>query len=349
MCVARGAEMSGYLQHLAARALGQATVAKPRLTPLFGDAPVDPIDAIRTAPFEAPAESLESEPTPVVERSLPRQAVLATRQTASMTETQASPAAADLPTQSLAAARDQSAPVASMPLFDLEAAVDALPPARTPERPMTARSPVVSRQLPSPPADELRHHDERPVNGDGDHRQNRSQPGATGIAATISATATDSRQPRTVRAEGLDRLDSTSDSAVVPVRGSAMGTQPVAANGAVRALNRVGELRGLSAPGVGASWPATPAAQVQEVRVVRVAAPMSSITERSGGSIATPALAARPQSRLDDAPATVNVTIGRVEVRAISPAQPTTKPPRAGSSPTSLDQYLSRSNRGARA
>lgn len=214
---------------------------------------------------------------------------------------------------------------------------------------MTSRSPMVLRQLPSPPADELRQYDERPVIGDGNRRQSRSQPGGAGMDATMSASATDSRQPRTAHADDLDRLDSTSDYSAVPVRGSAMGSQPVATNGAVRASNRVGELSGPNAHGVSASRPAAPAAQVQDVRVVRVAAPMSSITERSGGSIATPALAARPQSRLDAAPATVNVTIGRVEVRAMTPAQPAAKPPRAASSPTSLDQYLSRSNRGARA
>jgi hypothetical protein len=76
-------------------------------------------------------------------------------------------------------------------------------------------------------------------------------------------------------------------------------------------------------------------------------APMSAVTDRRGGPAMAPPLAA---SRATAEPRTVNVTIGRVEVRAVAPTTPAkSAPPRNAQTPTPLDQYLHRSNRGGRA
>jgi hypothetical protein len=79
----------------------------------------------------------------------------------------------------------------------------------------------------------------------------------------------------------------------------------------------------------------------------RASEPISSLTDRGIGKLAQAQPVAARQAKVDATPNTVNVTIGRVEVRAVQAPAPAPSPKRGAPPLTSLDQYLSRRNRGA--
>lgn len=326
---AKATEMSQYLQHLAARAQGQLKVAKPRLTPLFGDMALGPIDGGLTRAIDEPTTLLEREPeSGVAHEALP--------QAASTDKTQDSPRCANPSDRPHVAVPDRRAAAAPIPPFDAEPAVNPLPRARTPV--MAESSPA--SLPPSSPGDETAPRDDRPAIVNENHREPPSRAVAASVAAPMSAHATDLRPARMMPRSGLDP---SPEIAADPL----IHTQPIAATWTRETPRRVDDARESIALGAGVSPPAPPVADAHDRRITRVVAPMSSITERSGGRPSILPLAAQPQRRPEATPTTINVTIGRVEVRATAQAQPEAKPKRASPSPTNLEQYLLRRSRGS--
>jgi hypothetical protein len=328
--------MNGYLQHLAARALGQVSVAKPRLTPLFGDASVDPVDGMRTTGFEV-ATAPEPEPTP-----------FGAQQATAMNEPQELPTATNSQEQTVVAVRERPALGASPPV-DIEVPGDVLPSAQFPKRPISSIASVVPTPSPSPPSLELSSNEERHAASSDDRRQSQSRPTVKDASTTRSDGATDLQVAQIVHANDPNRSHVTSDGPMASMLISGKVSGPIATGESSWDSTSIAEPSHSITQGANVTQPASPAPIAQNNRNPRVAPPMSSHTDRSSGTFTHAPFTIQPQLRPDMAPSTVNVTIGRVEVRATPSAQPAAKPRRSALSPTSLDQYLSRRDRGARA
>jgi hypothetical protein len=313
--------MNGLLQRLAARAVGEVAVASPRLKPLYGGEAMAQVGSARETGvdevFGIDGDSL----TPRASRASSRQPAThppesdAGRLSADMhppapRNTLRSEGAVPIHADELTAPllRSTSDPSTELP---------GLAPAPSPAR--TARTDSLM-QVDQPPLADLIAPEltpvppkKVPISDDGlrnevsANRMNEAR-SAQPIAQATSRPPTESPPPR---AKPGDVEPRHSDEAKAPI-----------------SLIAKAAAEPFAAP-------------------LRVAEPISSLTDRGIGKLAQAQPVAARQAKVDAAPNTVNVTIGRVEVRAGQAPAPAPSPKRGAPPLTSLDQYLSRRNRGA--
>lgn len=323
--------MSGYLYKLATRALGQHTAAKPLVTPLFGEAALGPIDSGATAALDHSAAPDDFEPRSNFLAPAPaRPAALA----------QAPPARADATAVKPADPSGERVPVALSVATTRHAEAMAEAEAeRAAEVPRHMTAPTLPIDAPLAGAAPQRHdlraaviQPESPLRYEAiavtaqistDRSNQRPAPSAPDdIHVSRAAIAPASATP-SLRAERTLSIEET-----VPAR-------PTAAA-------HVSIPQDVEAPRSGVAVIA-----LQPPRATRAAEPISSITDRRSASPIPPV--AQAPSRPVVEPTTVNVTIGRVEVRATTaPAAPAPRQ-RAAPGPTNLELYLQRRSNGARA
>lgn len=327
--------MRGYLHKLATRALGQHSAAKPRLTPLFGEAPPGPIDdGAATTPDDWIAPR-ESEPvsnllSPSLERSV--------------ATTRTRPPQAD----AIAAkpAESGSEPVASLPAAATMRRVESMPEAG-PHAEALAHTGVPALPLVAPPralpsAIPQRH--DQSATAPSVRSAAPGWPDAVAVAAQVRPGSPGQRSASITPGDAhVSRAESTPASAT-----ARLGSEQVpliASIGEAESAHRRAEAPVAIAKDVDASRSAVPVIALQSPRATRGTEPMSSITHRRGPSIPPASLAPiRPVVE----PATVNVTIGRVEVRAAASPAPTPPRQHAASTPTHLELYLQRRGKGMR-
>ena len=320
--------MSRYLLQVASRALGQIAVATPRIAPLFGDASVVPVDVGLTAPSteSAPGRVVARQPTLAPEAA---QAHAASKREAEYPTEVVQPAQAPAP----------SDPVTRMPTaraLQREAAVDAQPgtDAAMPSAPLQPAAPMAATLARGPYAAEAPARQYRIAEVDEDRREPESQPrtakpirspSAPDAQSTLSIPTADPTPPRATIA----------DTRAVPAE-----RMRILPSAAATTTVRVGAPIAQNANAAGIAAP-------RELQAARAAVPMSSITARSGTSHGPAPNASQPPARADAATRTINVTIGRVEVRAVPAASSPAVLPRAPASPTPLDQLLRRNRAGS--
>lgn len=317
--------MSGYLHKLATRALGQHTAAKPGVTPLFGEAALGPIDGGAAAALDDLAVPDDSERRPIVSVPAPAQPmahVLPARDDAA-TMKPAGPRGEHIPAVLSVAAtqHDEATP-------EVERAVEMPRHSTASTLPIEAPLTHAVPQRHDPNAAEIQRESsarfetvaitaqigiDRP-----NLRPAASTPDGMPVSRAATAPAPTGLRPPAVRALSIDE------------------TKPAPRTAAAR----VSIEQDLDAPSSSVA-----AIALQSPRTNRATEPMSSITDRRGASsIPFPAQApGRPVVE----PSTVNVTIGRVEVRATAAPAPVPRQ-RAPLTPTNLELYLQRRSKGAR-
>lgn len=319
--------MSGYLHKLATRALGQHTAAKPRVTPLFGEAALGPIDGGAAAAHDDLAVPDDSERQPIVSVPAPAQP---------MALAHALPARDDAAAVKPAGPRGEHIPA-------VLSVATTYPDQATPEAERAVEMPRHSTASALPIEVPLTH-----------AVPQRHDPNAAAIQRESAARF----ETVAVTAQiGIDRpapRPSASTPDGMPVSGAATAPAPTGLRlRAERALSidetkpaprtaaaRVSIEQDLDAPSSGVAVIA-----LRAPRTNRATEPMSSITDRrSAFSIPSPA---QTPDRPVVEPSTVNVTIGRVEVRATAAPAPVPRQ-RAPLTPTNLELYLQRRSKGAR-
>lgn len=319
--------MSGYLHKLATRALGQHAAAKPRVTPLFGEAALGPIDGCAAAALDDSAVPDDSERRPNVSVPAPAQPmalahVLPARDDAAMVKP-AGPRGEHIPPVLSVAtthhheATSEAERSVEMPRHSTESALPI-------EAPLTHALP----QRHDPDAAEIQ-------------RESSARLESVAVTAQIGIDRPAPR-PSASTADGMP----VSRAATAPAQtGLRLRAERALSIDATKPAPRTAAARVSIEQEVDVPSSGVAVIALQAPRTNRATEPMSSITDRRGASsIPSPAQApGRPVVE----PSTVNVTIGRVEVRATAAPAPAPRQ-RAPSTPTDLELYLQRRSKGAR-
>ena len=319
--------MSGYLYKLATRVLGQHTAAKPRVTPLFGEAALGPIDGGAAAALDDLAVPDESERRPnfsVPARAQPMALAhaLPTRDDAAVAKPADSRGEHIPPVLSVATTHhDQATPEAE----------------RAVEMPRHSTAPALPIEAPLAHAVPQRH----ASNAAEIQRESSARFETVGITAQVGIDRPDLR-PAASTPDGMpvSRAATAPEQTgprLRPERALSIDeSEPVPRTAAAR----VSIEQEIDAPSSGVAVVA-----LQAPRTNRATEPISSITDRRGASSIPSPVQARERPVVE--PSTVNVTIGRVEVRATAAPAPAPRQ-RAPSTPTNLELYLQRRSKGAR-